>query len=344
MRLTPVVLLLVLVSGCTRPSGTVSDPDAPPRRRTDGPRSVPFAGGDPSLRGWVKVDDLLWVREEDEDAFRRGLLRCGTAHLPFDEADRIEKTPEDGYVLRTDHAVLRTNVPFCRAATLAKEVERHVERVLDLYGGPLDLRFPADPLRIVVAARRTEFEAALSARMASPPPWGAFYQAVDGTVYACDEPLKSGGLSVVADLRHETTHAVLDLGRPDHGRERMFHRPHFWLWEAAAMWTEGLGDPPNAREGAERFARFRRRAAWGDVTPLDELFALGQDGFLGRHYDQTATLFAWMWDLDDGALRPGLMALLVRVMDGKAEREDFPRLVGRSVDDVEARFKASLGG
>jgi hypothetical protein len=51
-----------------------------------------------------------------------------------------------------------------------------------------------------------------------------------------------------------------------------------------------------------------------------------------------------MWDLDGGALRPGLLALLVRVMDGKAEREDFPRLVGRSVDDVEARFKASLGG
>src|SRR5688500_2999202 len=339
MRLSLAFAALLAV-GCARPSGTSGTSDGPPRRRTDGPRSIPFAGGDPASKGWTKVDDLLWVRSEDADAYRRGLLRSGDGHLPVDEADRIEKSAQDGYVLRTDHAIVRTDVPFRRATTLARVVETHVTRVLDLFGPALDLRFPADPLRIVVAARRSEFERLLSERVAEPPSWGAFYQASDGTVYACDEPLARGGLSVVADVRHETTHAVLDLGRPDHGRERMFTRPHFWLWEGAAMWTEGLGDPPTAREGAERFARFRRRFAWGDVAPLAELFALGQDQFLGRHYDQAASFMTWLMSADGGAFQEGTMRLLARVMDGRAEIGDFERLVGLSPTEVERRWKA----
>lgn len=318
----------------------------PPLRRTEGPRDLGFAGGDPATKGWARVDDLLWVRREDEAAFRRGLLRCGEAHLPFDEADRIEKTPHDGYVLRTDHAILRTNVRFCRAVSLAHVVERHVRLVLEALGPALDLRFPAEPLRVVVAARRAEFRAALEARHGgrhgAAHAWGAYYDGGSGTVHVCDEPDPAGGLSVVADLRHETTHAVLDLGRPERGRTRMFDRPHFWAWEGVAMWTEGLGDPRETREGALREGRFRRRVAWGDLTPLAELFALGQDAFLGRHYDQAAVLFAWLMDVEDGALRPGLLALVARVMDGEAERDDVVRLLGRPVEDLEASFRAHL--
>jgi hypothetical protein len=311
----------------------------PPRRRTSGPRAIAFAGGDPAAKGWVKEGDL-WVEERDAAAFRQGHLRLEGRWVTFAEADAAPKAPEAGYVLRTDHVVLRTNVPFARARELASVAQRHVQAVLDAFGEALDLHLPADPLPVVVAAKRSEYDRLLAARAPPGADWGAFYVAVDGRVYACDEPRGVGGLSVVADLRHEMTHALLDLGRPDDGRARMFVRPQFWLWEAAAIWTESLGDPPDARHGRERFERFRRRLAWGQAVPLAELFALRQADFQGRHYDQSASFVAWLMETDGGALRPRTLALLGRVMDGWGETDDVPRFLGLETSEAERRWLA----
>jgi hypothetical protein len=313
---------------------------APPRRRTSGPRAIPFAGGDPAARGWVKEDGLLWVEERDVAAFRKGNLRLEGRWVSFAEADAAPKTPETGYVLRTDHVVLRTDVPFARARELAAVAQRHVTAVLDAFGEALDLHLPADPLPVVVAARRSEYDRLLAARAPGGADWGAFYVAADGRVYACDEPRGQGGLSVVADLRHEMTHALLDLGRPEEGRARMFVRPQFWLWEAVAIWTEGLGDPPGARHGTERFERFRRRLAWDQAVPLAELFALRQADFQGRHYDQSASFVAWLMETDGGALRPRTLELLGRVMDGWGETDDVERFLGLSTAEAERRWLA----
>ena len=345
MRASVVVSLAAFLAAaggaaCARSTSATDIPA--PRRRMEGPRAIPFAGGDPLRKGWTKVDGLLWVETSDLDAWNRGEVRLGSGYASFAQADRVPKSPEEGYVLRTDHLVLRTDAPFARARELARLSEEHIDRVLAVYGEPLDLRLPADPLRIVVAAQRADFTRLLAARVPAPVDWGAFYEAADGTVYASDERRERGGLSGVADLRHELTHAILDLGRPESGRARMFVRPHFWVWEGAAIWTEGLGDPPDARQGRERFARFQRRFAWGDVVPLPELFPLGQDAFLGRHYDEVAALMSWLFSVDAGARRPGVLALLLRVMDGVAELGDFERLVGMSPEEADRRWRASL--
>jgi hypothetical protein len=312
-----------------------------PRRRDAGPRSIPFAGGDPAARGWTKVDELLWIEAAHAEAFRRGEILLDGRYVPFAQADAAPKSPEAGYVLRTDHLLLRTNVSLQRARTLASEAEAHIGRVLATFGEPLDLRMPEDPLRIVIAAKRTEFQALLARAIPGSVDWNAFYETSRGTVYAADESGGMGGLPLVADLRHEMTHAILDLGRPEAGRSRMYAGPHFWLWEGAALWTESLGDGPGASYGGARFDRFRRRAVWGDVVPLEELFALRQDAFRGRHYDETAAFMAWLLATDGGARRPKVLELLAKVMDGAAEAGDFERLVGFSPADAERRWKAT---
>lgn len=348
-------LLLALVAvacvasatGCEsarRPSGTAAPPEGTaPRRRTAGPRWIPFAGGDVVAKGWTKVDDLLWVESRDVEAFRRGLLRAGERWVPIEEADAALSSPEEGYLLRTDHFTLRTNVAFARAKDLARLVEEHARLVLEAFGEALDLRFPEDPIPVVVARRRAEYERLLAARVPAAVEWGAFYWAADGTVYASDETRQKGGLDVVADVRHETTHAILDLGRAEapgtgNGRARMFGRPQFWAWEAAAIWSEGLGDPPSARRGAERFERFRRRLSWGEVVPLAELLALPQSRLEGRHYDQIASLVRWLMEEEGLRHRAGFLSLLGRVMDGWGEPDDFHRFVGISPDEAQARW------
>jgi hypothetical protein len=184
----------------------------------------------------VKADDgLLWVEARDAEAFRAGRLRLGDGTVPFAEADRVPKSADGGYALRTDHLLLRTNVAFARARELAALAEAHVARVLEVYGPALDLRLPEDPLRLVVASRRAEFGRLLQQKVADPVEWGAFYDAKDGVVYAGDEPLGQGGVGVVADLRHELTHAILDLGRPEAGRARCSSGPTSGSGRARAL-------------------------------------------------------------------------------------------------------------
>ncbi len=334
-------LCLAASVGCVRDAARPEAVRAP-RPRATGPRWIPFSGEDPGARGWVKVDDLLWVESAHAGAFRGGLLWDGAAYVPFADVDRRDAPPEGAYVLRTDHLVVSTNVPFARARALAATFERHVAAVLDAFGEPLDLRLPADPLRVVVARRRSEFEAVLREKVDRPVEWGAFYVPAEGTVYASEERRESGGLSVVADARHELTHAVLDVGRPSPARGRMFAGPHFWAWEGAAVWTERLLDPAGSAHGSERFDRFRRRHAAGDVTPLADLFALRQADFAGRHYDQVASLTSWLMEADGGRARAGFLALLARAMDGAAEAGDFERLVGMTPEVAQTRWLATL--
>ena len=134
------------------------------------------------------------------------------------------------------------------------------------------------------------------------------------------------------------THAILDLGRPLSGRASMSARPQFWVWEGVALWSEGLGDAGGVHSGAPRFDRFRRRAAWGDVVPLGELFALRQDAFLGRHYDETAAFMVWLMDAENGRYRKGFLALLVQVMEGWGEVDSFERYVGLAPEEAQRRW------
>jgi hypothetical protein len=335
-------LVASLAVGCVREGARSRAGDAePPRRRLEGARSIPFAGGDPAAKGWVQVDGLLWVEAEHADAFRRGLLFTGGGYEPTVETDRRPGGPRGKYALRTSRVLLETNVAFSRARELAGVAERHVDHVLAFFGVPLDLRLPADPLPVVVAARRDEFERLLRDRVARPVDWGAFYSPKDGAVFACEERRAQGGLPVVADLRHEMTHALLDLGRGGGVAEAMFSRPHFWIWEGAAVHAEGFGDPPGAGAGRERAARLRRRVAWGEHLPLPALFALSQEDFQGRHYDQAGALATWLFEAEGGRRRAGALALLLRAMSGEATEGDFERLVGLSPEAAESAWLAA---
>ena len=205
----------------------------------------PFVGGDPAAKGWVKVDDgLLWVEARDAEAFRAGRLRLGDgAPCPSPRRTASRSPPRTGTCCgRTTCSCARTS-PFARARELAAQAETHVGRVLEVYGHALDLRLPEDPLRLVVASRRVGVRAGCSQeKVADPVDWGAFYEAKDGVVYASDEPLGQGGVGVVADLRHEMTHAILDLGRPGVG-------PGAHVRAAALLDLGGLGP---VRGGAGR--------------------------------------------------------------------------------------------
>jgi hypothetical protein len=344
LRLPATTLWALLLAACSSGASLAPDPGASlpdrPERRRVGPRLPSFSGTDPAGRGWVRVEDLLWMEAEHAEPYARGLVHDGRAWVSIDAPLPAGTPPERGFLLRTDHVSLRTNLPWRAAVRVARVAERHVLLLFERHGEALDLRLPAAPLTVVASARRAEFEDRLRRVVADPVAWGAFYDATLGVVHVSAEPAPRGALPLEADLRHEMTHQILDLSTPTAGRGEIFEGLHFWLWEGIAVESEDLGDPPGQGAGRARLDRFRRRLAWNDYTPLPLLFVATQRDFEGKHYDQTASLMAFLGTGEVPGAREAVSATLRRLLAGQAEPGELERRLGLSARELEARWLA----
>jgi hypothetical protein len=306
-----------------------------PARRTSGARvPPPFGGADPVALGFTRVEGL-WLTREEAVRWQPG----GAGVLPLGASP-----PGEGLTLRTDHVLLRTDLTADRALPLVRAAQDEVLGLMAAYGEVLDLRLPAAPLPVTVYARRADFEVALAASVPEPTGWNAFYDVVSGTVRVSAEPAAHAPLPVLADLRHELAHALVDLSAPaDPPHLAIVGGLHFWLWEGFAVHAESHPDGgtwPAQPEVATRLERFRARWAHGGPTPLAEFFRLDQSRFEGRHYDQAALVMEFL--LSDYHLRPRTLDLLRRLIRGDVLRNDIERELLRSPDNLDRVWRAWL--
>ena len=341
MRLRTAALVLLLgtpaAAGCRGPAlegRTTVAPRRPPRRTSGERVPRPFGGADPATLGLTRVDGV-WLVQEDASRWQPGGVRV----LPLPSSP-----PGEGLALRTDHVLLSTDLPAVRALPLVQAAQREVEGLMAAYGEALDLRLPAAPLRVTVYALRTDFEVALAAAVPEPTGWNAFYDVVSGTVSVSAEPATAAPLPVLADLRHELAHALVDLSAPRNPPHlAIVGGLHFWLWEGFAVHAESHPDGwagPRQPDAAARAERFRARRARGGPTPLAEFFRLDQAHFEGRHYDQAALLMDFL--MGDDVLRARTLDLLRRVLRGDVAKNDVERDLGVSLPELEARWRAAL--
>lgn len=288
----------------------------------------------------MRVDDLHYVARDDAEAYAQGLVRVGPDLVPREQPLPPETPVEAGYVVRTDHVVLRTNVAYDFALAVAREAEQHVVRVYEAWGDALDLRFPADAVVVLLMADRDEFALHLAHRVAGPVGWGAFYDASTGIVNVCAEPAPRGALPWVADLRHEMTHQLLDLARPPGRRGQAFGQPWFWLWEGIAIHAEQLGDSGSRPTNIARYGRFRRRLLMGQWAPLRDLVAREARDFEGRHYDQTASWMSVLLTAEDPERTARVLVAVRELLAGRSPGS-VEGLLGRSLEAEEAAWLAT---
>ena len=333
-----VLLVALLASACRGGALTTQAPvDPRPVRRVSGPRlPPPFRGADPAAAGLVRADGVLWVRAEEAASWGPG----GAGVLPVPGAP-----PGEGLALRTDHVLVTTDLPAVTALPLARAAQTHVEALVRAYGDALDLRLPWDPIPVTVFARRADFEVSLATSIPEPTGWNAFYDARAGAVRVCAEPPAQAALPLLADLRHELTHAERDLSAsapPPH--LAMVAGLHFWLWEGIAVHAEALPGSGDDAQGVEavriRAQRFRTSAAIRGRTPLAEFVALDQDRFDGRHYDQSSVVMGFL--ASDPDLWKRTLDLLRRLLRGDVLRNDPEREFGLTPDAFERRWREHL--
>ena len=305
-------LLVLLVASLPACASSLSTAYAPattssdrPALRSGGERLPPASGMHPATSGWSEVEDGVWMQ---------------------------------GNRLRTAHVAIRSDASAPEARRVARLAEAHVQRLISSYGVTLDLRLPTEPLPVVLHATRPAFQQALQRAAPGHPGWGAFYDARSGTVHVCIEPAPRGALPLEADLRHEMTHQILDLSTPMRGRGAIFGGNYLWLWEGFAAWSEGLGDAPGTDTRGPRRVRFETRRARGEVTDLPTLFALDQDRFEGRHYDQSAVLVTFlMADGVEGGRR-AVLATLRDLLRGRARPGDLERGISMTAASLDAAW------
>ena len=327
---TVVVLVGIgLLSACRAPHLVVPDAAALP------PGLPPFAGPSNDFRA---VSDLLFVARRDLDAWQEGRVATRSGLRATDEPFLAGTPAEAGYRLRTAHVSLSTNAPWSEAVRLAALAERHVRLLFGTLGGDLDLVFPAAPLDVVVHATRADYQAALALAVPGHHGWTAWYDDRTRTVHACLEPAPRGSLPLEADLRHEMTHQILDGSTPRAGRPRIPEGHGFWLWEGIAVWAETLGDAPTDDTRAPRRARFLKRAAQRELTPLARLVRLAQDEFLGRHYDQVGMLLDHLMAGGVPGGRRAVLDSLRDVLHADWEGDPFPDRVGLSYAALERQW------
>ncbi len=336
-------LVALALAACQGAGGGAADAAPAPWRpapRLVGARLLDFAGVSPEARGWSQVDGLFWVPREEAGSWGRGLVLVNDAWTPAGEAPALATSAADGYLVRTDHVSLRTNARWRTGASLARAAEDHVRRVFAAWGDALDLRFPDGPLPVVVHARRAELVRALAGALPEGPAYGAFYDARTGVVHVCVEPAPEGALPVVADLRHELTHQILDLSSR---RSGLATPPphHLWLWEGFAVASETLGDTAGEDAGGLRRARLSLRARRGELEPLSRLFRLAPAEFEGRHYDEAGALVSFL--LADGVPggRRAVLDTLADLLAGHATAGDFVGRLGTAPAELERRWRAS---
>lgn len=345
-----IVLVLFLGAGCARgvleeaTTADSVDPTATPRRRIprqrrSGTRIPAFSGTRPADH--VRVDDVLWMSPADADAYGRGWVRLGPTYAKRDGPGAASTDPSEAFVLRTDHVVVRTNLPWAQAFEVTRMAEAHATRFMLTFGDVFDLYLPDGPLAIEVHAHRTEFDAALRSFTSANVSWGAYYDARRATVVMSTEPAARGALPWLADLRHELTHQILDLSRPSWKRGRTFPDGWLWLWEGLPIYGESLGDGPRQDTQALRLARFRRRIERNEHVPLAQLIKLPQSQFEGRHYDQTAALMRYLLDPARPLVRRRTLRAAYELLQKGTTRRSLESVAGLRLAELERRFLAT---
>lgn len=351
-----------------------ADPDHAEARRVLGYESVdgewltPYQAKQRS-RGYRWDQRFGWLRPAELTRYEAGERRSGRRWITAEADAAARQAIEDGWVVRTDHFVVRTNHSLGAAARLAADLEGLFQvwrqafagywlkdrEVRALFAGgrsarkrsrPMQVDYHRDQASYVGQLRRRQPRIAETLGIYFDDTRSAhFYHAEDP-----DDPDRADQLR--ATLYHEATHQLFAENGP--GRRGAGRDANFWLVEGVACYSELL----SPIEGAAAFTlgnpaqgRLPSAVRQGPVLPLAELAALGQTDLqrlpdLASVYAQATGVVAMLRhgqsQQQQAADREALVGTLRAVYGGQPDGEELARQTGRSFDELDAAYRRFL--
>jgi hypothetical protein len=306
-----------------------------------------------------------WIGPDDAARYEAGERRVGGRWMPA-ETDAARRTSiENGWQVRTDHFLVRTNHSLEAAAELAARLERlhQVWRQMfagfylseregrELFAGQRVLPRRSQPMRVYYHRNKDEYVALLRKRQPRIEETHGIYFDIEQEAH-----FFAGDGDNRPTLYHEAAHQLFHELQPT--ARNVGRDANVWIVEGVATYFETLGEHdmpggPIFTTGHPQAGRLpgARRLLLEDnyYIPLAELTSFGKEEMqrlpeLPKLYGQLAGLAAFLMDAEGGRYREALVRYLDDVYAGRGDARTLSQATGLSYDELDAAYHRFLAG
>jgi hypothetical protein len=308
-----------------------------------------------------------WIKSADVEKFEQGLRPFGKTWISVAEDAERHASIERGWVVRTDHFLITTNVDRAAGAELAIRLETLYQLWRQLFGEfavtPAELKarlegkesggFARKPFHIIYHRTRDQYNAALLDRQPQIGiTLGIYFDAQRESHFFAGKDQDPGTIA------HEAVHQFFYESAPRPTRN-LAGRANAWAVEGVACYFESLvereptdgcrtftiGTPEAGRLPAAR----HRRVVDNYYVPLAELSALGITDLqhrddIARLYSQSAGTASFFMDYEGGVYRKPFRELLALIYAGRDSADKLASLTGRSLSELDEQYLKYMKG
>jgi hypothetical protein len=301
-----------------------------------------------------------WIGAGDAPRYEAGERLVGGRWVSAEADAARHTTMATGWVVRTDHFLVRTNHSLEAAAELAGRLERLHQiwrqlfagfymtepEVRQLFAGQRPPRRLTQPMRVFYYRNRVEYLAALVKRQPLIADTLGIYFDVEKEAH-----FYAGEDAVATTIYHEAVHQLFQETRP--AARRIGSIANFWVIEGVATYFETLREHADDVAGryytigessAGRLPAARERLKDGYYVPLRELVALGKDDLqrrpdVAKLYSQASGLAAFLMDGQRGRYRESLVRYLNDVYAGRDTAESLTKATGLQYTELDSAYR-----
>jgi hypothetical protein len=305
-----------------------------------------------------------WIKAADAPKYEQGLRPSGSKWISTEDDAERHASIERGWVVRTDHFLITTNVDRAAGAELAVRLETLYQLWRQLFGEfamtPVELKarldgkdsskFASKPFHVIYHRTREEYNAALRQRQPQIGiTLGIYFDSDRESHFFAGKDQDPGTIA------HEAVHQFFYESAP-HATRRLTSTANTWAVEGVACYFESLverdkndkneptrtftiGTPEAGRIPAAR----HRRVVDNYYVPLADLAALGVTDLqrredIARLYSQSAGLASFFMDYNGGVYRKPFRELLLAVYAGRDSADKVVSLTGRSFEQLDGEY------
>lgn len=243
--------------------------------------------------GDVKVNDFGWVSKDKAEKLNKGLTEVNGEWITRKEAEKLRSNWDNAWELRSDHYMLRTDIPFDKAISVLNDLEYFYDAFLDIFYGIDGFSIqPNQVFPVYYFKDNMEFqEHADQCDPAFKNFVGYYTKANDFAVHLWafnDDPSVSGGSTEQEMLFHECTHQLFS-------QLQDLLEPNYWVCEGIACYSETFKSDKGKPFG-NRTVRFdKAKAIINDQSyiPLREFVGLNVSewtSYMSNNYNQSLSL------------------------------------------------------